>query len=86
MRVFKPAKTAPTMIDVRNTYAMLVLVIRSVGEIWNIAAPVAMVRLPIEMTLHNPQPTNSDCIRIRSVSPVGILVKITNKIVPVTIG
>ena len=74
------------MMDVRNTYAMLVLVIRSVGEIWNIAAPVAMVRLPIEMTLHNPQPTNTDCIRIRSVSPVGMLVKITNNIVPVTIG
>ena len=86
MSVFKPAKTAPTMMDVINTYAMLVLVIRSVGGMWNVAAPVAMVRLPIEMILHNPQPTKIDCIRIRSFSPVGMLVKITNKIVPVTIG
>ena len=86
IRAFKPVKITPAMTDVRKTYAMFARVMRSVGGIRNIAAPVAMLKLPIEITLQSPQPTSNDCIRTRSLSSVGTLVKITNRKVPVTIA
>ena len=52
----------------------------------NIADPVITVRLPKEIRLHSPHPTKSDSIKTKSLTPVGMLTKITNNIVPGTIA
>ena len=74
----------PKIAEAIKTKKKLDRLIALVGTTSNMLAPVAMDRLPTEIAVHRPQPINIACTRIRSATPVGMLVRRTSKMVPVT--
>ena len=73
---------APNIAEVTNTHKIFFALMAFVGASWNMAAPVVIERLPTDIAVQRPQPIKSASNKMRSATPVGMLVKITRRIVP----